>query len=293
MKDWISLTDLSLCNKVLNTTRFVKNLQPVVLDVPDNKKVLVVAAHPDDDIFGVGGTIIELKKRNANIDVIYLIGKKNNGDMLPIKGDQLRVCEKLGVTSHFLDYPNGGIPFTDERLINAIRELIGLIRPDLLFIPFLLDDHDDHRAANHVLYNAIKDLDLTLEVWSYELSGCLIPNVVINITENIDRKKELLDMYISQESDRDLTHYCLSKNGANCRYIPSKRKELESLVCKECKGVKIDTDLFPNTQPEPYWTSERNWWSPKFFWSVNFFHGHSYGRFVPEKKMFVRYVRDR
>ena len=225
MKDWISLTDLSLCNKVLNTTRFVKNLQPVVLDVPDNKKVLVVAAHPDDDIFGVGGTIIELKKRNANIDVIYLIGKKNNGDMLPIKGDQLRVCEKLGVTSHFLDYPNGGIPFTDERLINAIRELIGLIRPDLLFIPFLLDDHDDHRAANHVLYNAIKDLDLTLEVWSYELSGCLIPNVVINITENIDRKKELLDMYISQESDRDLTHYCLSKNGANCRYIPSKRKE--------------------------------------------------------------------
>ena len=72
-----------------------------------------------------------------------------------------------------------------------------------------------------------------------------------------------------------------------------KRKELESLVCKECKGVKIDTDLFPNTQPEPYWTSERNWWSPKFFWSVNFFHGHSYGRFVPEKKMFVRYVKDR
>ena len=72
-----------------------------------------------------------------------------------------------------------------------------------------------------------------------------------------------------------------------------KRKELESIVCKKCEGVKIDKKIFPNTPAEPYWTSQRNWWSPKFFWSVNFFTGHSYGRFVPEKKLFVRFVRDR
>jgi hypothetical protein len=51
--------------------------------------------------------------------------------------------------------------------------------------------------------------------------------------------------------------------------------------------------LFPQTPAQPFWTSQRNWWSPKFFWSVNFFTGHSYGRFVPEKKLFVRFVRDR
>ncbi len=72
-----------------------------------------------------------------------------------------------------------------------------------------------------------------------------------------------------------------------------KRKELESIVCQKCKGVKIDEKIFPNTPAEPYWTSQRNWWSPKFYWSVNFFTGHSYGRFVPEKKLFVRFVRDR
>ena len=225
MKDWIGLTDLSLCSKVLTTTRFVKNLQPIVLDVPVNKRVLVVAAHPDDDIFGAGGTIIELKNRNSNIDVIYLIGKTNSGESLPIKADQLRISEKLGVTPHFLDCHNGRIPFNDERLINTISNLVNTVKPDLLFIPFLLDDHDDHRAANHVLYNVLKDINLTLEVWSYELSGVLLPNVVINITHNYDRKKELLDMYVSEDSNRDLTHYCLSKNGANCRYIPSKRKE--------------------------------------------------------------------
>ena len=74
--------------------------------------------------------------------------------------------------------------------------------------------------------------------------------------------------------------------------LPS-RKELESLICKECNDVKIDQKLFPNTPAEPFWTSQRNWWSPKFFWSVNFFTGHSYGRFVPEKELFVRFVKDR
>ncbi len=71
------------------------------------------------------------------------------------------------------------------------------------------------------------------------------------------------------------------------------RKELESLICKSCKTTKIDLEIFPNTPAQPFWTSQRNWWSPKFFWSVNFFTGHSYGRFVPEKKLFVRFVKDR
>ena len=225
MKDWVGLTDLSLCNEVLNTTRFVKNLQPIVLNVPVNKRVLVVAAHPDDDIFGAGGTMIELRKRNSNVDVIYLIGQTNTGDSLPIKADQLKICKELGVTPHFLDCREGRIPFNEEQLIKSLRKLVGKTKPDLLFIPFLLDDHDDHRAANHIFFNVLKDMDLTLEVWSYELSGVLVPNVVINITGSVDRKKELLDMYVSEKSNRNFTHYCLSKNGANCRYIPSKRKE--------------------------------------------------------------------
>ena len=74
--------------------------------------------------------------------------------------------------------------------------------------------------------------------------------------------------------------------------LPS-RKELESLVCKSCEEVKIDLILFPNTPAEPFWTYQRNWWSQNFFWSVNFFTGHTFGRFVPEKRLFVRFLRER
>lgn len=81
------------------------------------------------------------------------------------------------------------------------------------------------------------------------------------------------------------------KLGGNWR-LP-KRKELESLICKKCEATKINSEIFPNTPAEPFWTSQRNWWSPRFFWSVNFFTGHSYGRFVPEKKLYIRLVKSR
>mgnify|MGYP001161447303 FL=1 len=74
--------------------------------------------------------------------------------------------------------------------------------------------------------------------------------------------------------------------------LPTK-KELKSLVCSDCTGAKINKKYFPNTPAEPFWTSQRNWWSPKFYWSVNFFTGHVYGRFVPEKRLFLRFLRDR
>ena len=74
--------------------------------------------------------------------------------------------------------------------------------------------------------------------------------------------------------------------------LPNK-KELQSLICESCVGAKINKDFFPNTPAEPFWTSQKNWWSPKFYWSVNFFTGHVYGRFVPEKRLFLRFLRDR
>ena len=71
------------------------------------------------------------------------------------------------------------------------------------------------------------------------------------------------------------------------------RKELEELFVRNVLGQKINKEFFPDTPAEPFWTSQRNWWSPKFFWSVNFFTGHTFGRFVPEKQLYVRFLRER
>ena len=74
--------------------------------------------------------------------------------------------------------------------------------------------------------------------------------------------------------------------------LPS-RKELESLVCKNCKKVKINSRIFPDTPPESFWTSEKNPWQSQFMWTVNFFTGHTFGRFPGFIPNHVRLVRDR
>ena len=79
--------------------------------------------------------------------------------------------------------------------------------------------------------------------------------------------------------------------GGNWR-LPN-REELEGLVCAACKNVKIDSQSFPQTVPEPYWTGEVNAFAARHFWSVNFMTGFTYGRFFPQQALAVRLVRDR
>lgn len=71
------------------------------------------------------------------------------------------------------------------------------------------------------------------------------------------------------------------------------REELESLLCKDCGPPMIDSEIFPQTEPMPYWTSEKNFWSPKNYWSVNFMTGFTYGRFFPNQQQMLRLVRNR
>lgn len=71
------------------------------------------------------------------------------------------------------------------------------------------------------------------------------------------------------------------------------RDELEGLVCESCEIPKIDSEAFPQTSPEPYWTGEVNAYASSHNWSVNFYTGHSYGRFFPNQELAVRPVRSR
>ena len=74
--------------------------------------------------------------------------------------------------------------------------------------------------------------------------------------------------------------------------LPSK-KELTSIVCKECPSPKINKEIFPNTDNAPYWTGDKSIYNSRFYVSVNFHTGFSFNRFSPIKELAVRLVRDR
>ena len=67
-----------------------------------DKKILIIAAHPDDEILGCGGTIIKLKKKNI-IRIIFLTNgvssrkNTNNRKAKLRKLECLNVIRKLGI----------------------------------------------------------------------------------------------------------------------------------------------------------------------------------------------------
>ena len=70
--DWTKLNDLEACQQVLESKRFNRNLQPIEMEHPDAKRIMVIAPHPDDDIIGAGGTLIKAKENGSDIHIVYV-----------------------------------------------------------------------------------------------------------------------------------------------------------------------------------------------------------------------------
>ena len=70
-------------------------------------------------------------------------------------------------------------------------------------------------------------------------------------------------------------------------------KELESIICKQCKNPKVNEKYFPKISSEAYWTRTPNKLNSKMYWTVNFMTGHTYSRFFSYQQLPVLFVQDR
>ena len=98
---------------------------------------------------------------------------------------------------------------------------------EVLFIPFLLDDHPDHRNTNALLMEISEKstLNIDAEVWAYQVYTPLPGNMVVDITNQIDQKKVSIEGYASQMRKRNWAHFALGLNAFNTRLLNSSTDE--------------------------------------------------------------------
>lgn len=218
LRDLRPLLEMPQAALLLDTKRFSQVIRPVPLRGPSARRIVVIAPHPDDDIFGPGGTLLHLADAGAIIRTVYVTDGTTR-DPAQLRSEAVQACRAIAAEPVFLGMPLRNIPL-DAASAGKLRSAITDFEPGAIFLPFLLDDHDDHRRVNELLQRAFPDGDLPAEVWAYQVYSTLPPNVVVDITGVAERKRELVRLWRHASGERNWAHFVLGTNAANCRYVP-------------------------------------------------------------------------
>ena len=118
--------------------------------------VLVIAPHPDDEVFGVGGCILHHLDRGDSVHVVICTrgeeSRFGKEQVERVQGEAKRVHAFLGVTgSHSLDLPAARLDAVPGSDVNeAMEGLFRQVEPEVIYVPHPGDVHRDHSGSHGV-----------------------------------------------------------------------------------------------------------------------------------------------
>jgi LmbE family N-acetylglucosaminyl deacetylase len=185
------------------------------------KKILIVAAHPDDEILGCGGTVARLVKEGCEACTLILgegvtsrekvrPGERRSSELKELKNEAFRANKIIGVKRIFLyELPDNRfdtIPLLD--IVKIIEKVKKEIRPDMVFTHYENDLNVDHQIAYKAVVTATRPVKeesvrkifsfevLSSTEWGFSQNFC--PNAFFDITKTIGLKEKALGKYVSE-----------------------------------------------------------------------------------------------
>lgn len=182
-------------------------------------KVLVVAAHPDDEVLGGGGTIA---KHALDGDEVFclLLGEGITSrysqpelakeELIELRLEADQAAKILGIKELFFkDLPDNRfdtVPLLT--IVKAVEEVKEQIKPDVIYTHHQGDLNIDHQITFKAVLTACRSIkdETVKEIYSFEVPSStewsspvalnyFMPNVFVDITETLDKKIEALRAY--------------------------------------------------------------------------------------------------
>lgn len=209
-----------------------------------NKRVLVLAPHPDDETFGCGGTIRMLTEGGIQVDVAFLTRGEHG-----VEGGQaadpsamrqtaeLRTreanaaCDVLGVRSVIFLGGSDTCLSEQPHLVEAILALLAEGQYQRIFCPWPEDAHDDHKATFHLLREAIGRTASNPSFWLYEVWKPLPANTFVPIDRTVAHKQQAIRKYESQLSQLNYAEGFLGLAAYRSLFCPPSSFAEAFLVC--------------------------------------------------------------
>jgi len=182
--------------------------------------VLVVAAHPDDEILGCGGTMARLAREGHEVRIAILAEgmssryvQREDADQQQLKHLHARAqqaANKVGAKELVLcklpDNRLDTVPLLD--VVKLVEELITRFRPEAIYTHHPGDLNVDHGVVHRAVLTATRPVagQWVREIYAFEvpsstewafqrLEPVFRPSVFVDIAETLDTKLEALACY--------------------------------------------------------------------------------------------------
>ena len=231
LKRWVIRQLSQRAKPYLQSYGFLRTVghHPAVVWKPRGGRVLVLAPHMDDEVIGCGGTLYKHIRNGAEVTVVYMTDGRNGSSTIKyLSGEEKRRRERelvetrkweaqmamrtLGIKQGiFLDAEDWNLSSTPE-IQSRLREILYSIEPDVVYLPFFLEEHPDHRMTSRILIDATEGTSFQFECCGYEVWTALFPNYLVDISDAVEVKKQALEHYQSQLIGNNYVHASIGLN---------------------------------------------------------------------------------
>lgn len=191
------------------------------------KHVLVVAAHPDDEVLGVGGTILRHTDQGDRVRILIMAegltsrAGQRDVDQFHVALEELhdkakKVGDILGAENvqlfNFPDNRMDGRELLD--VVKAVEGEVDQFLPDVVYTHHAGDVNVDHTYTHNAVVTACRSLpgQCVKELYFFETPSStewqmqtadkvFLPNMYVDIAEMFSKKMQALELYESEMRD--------------------------------------------------------------------------------------------
>lgn len=176
------------------------------------QSVLVLAPHPDDEIFGCGGAIAAHVSLRIPVKVVVLTDGAGAGIPTQRALESQQAAKVLGYgVPEFWDAPDRALLCNElllQRLIRALQQS----RVDLIYAPSPWEIHPDHRQSCALAMQAVVRAGTPTRLAFYEVGAPLRPNVLLDISSHIHVKHKAMACFSTQLQRQDYIRHITALN---------------------------------------------------------------------------------
>ncbi len=201
--------------------------------------VLVLAAHPDDEVIGCGGMLAWHARQGHDVTVIHATdGAQGDPDA---KEDDIRAVRRregiegvrrLGIDPERLrhwDMPDGELPEHREDLTARLRALFTEIAPKTLYGFYFNEAHRDHRAMAHATADAADALPPDCRCLLFGVNQVPSGGSLFDVSDTHEVKRHAARAHASQLVYIDFAQMSIHRDKAATVNVPGGQLEFGEL----------------------------------------------------------------